>query len=316
MDPLSDVLSRLSTRHSFFAGLRAGGQWAIDFPPPLGIKFNAVVTGNCTLQVEGMAAPVHLAAGDCFLLSRGQRFSLSSGPGQSTVPAVPAVPTTPVIRAEDIYRDAVDGIAHCGTADELFLIGGRFNFGDEAGALFEGLPAVAIIDGGSEQASVLHWALQRLAHEMTHPSPGSAMVIEHLGHLMLLQVLRTYLAQTEQPAAGWLLAMVDPRIGAAIHAIHAQPAHPWRMEELAKIAGLSRSAFALRFKQKAATTPLDYVLRWRMLLAKQALRSSAREPISAIAQRLGYDSDSAFSHAFKRMTQDSPREYRARYVQP
>lgn len=297
MDPLSEVLSLLSTESSFFAGLKAGGAWAIDFPPPDGIKFNAIVQGKCWLVVEGEKRPIQLEARDCFLLSRKRAFSLGSDLALTAV------------KSETIYCQAINGIARCGSADAFFLIGGRFAFGEEAGLLFDALPPVAVIKGGSEQASVLSWALERLAHELTSPSPGSSLVVRHLGHLMLVQVLRIYLAQEGNSTPSWLLALSDPRVGSVIQAIHADPARRWTVDDLAEVAGVSRSTLALRFKQKAGSGPLEYVLRWRMQLATRALRSN-HVTISSIAQKLGYDSDSAFSNAFKRIVKCSPREYR------
>lgn len=297
MDPLSEVLSLLGTQSSFFAGLKAGGDWAIDFPPPDGIKFNAIVEGACWLTVEGVAQPIWLERGDAFLLSRKRVFSLRSDLSM------------PAIHSDEIYRHAIDGVAKYGPADSFFLIGGRFAFGEEAGLLFEGLPPVAVIRSGSDQALVLNWALQRLAHEFATPSLGSSIVIQHLGHIMLVQVLRIYLAQEGNSTPSWLLAVSDPRIGAAIQAIHADPSRAWKIEDLARIAGTSRSTLALRFKQKAGVAPLEYVSRWRMQLAARALKSD-NTTISAIAQRLGYNSDSAFSHAFKRVMKCSPREHR------
>jgi len=299
MDPLSEVLSLLSTRSSVFAGLKAGGDWAIDFPPPDGIKFNAVVEGTCWLTVRGVGHPIRLAAGDCFLLPRQRAFSLRSDP------------SLPAIHSDEIYRHARDGIARCGSADAFFLIGGRFAFGEEAGVLFDGLPAVAVVKGGSDQASVMNWALQRMAHELATPSPGNAMVVRHLGHIMLVQVLRIYLAQEGNGAPGWLRALSDPRLAAAMQAVHADPSRAWTVQALADVAGVSRSTFALRFRQKAGVAPLDYVARWRMQLAARSLRTR-HLTISSIAQKLGYESDSAFSHAFKRIMKCSPRDYRER----
>lgn len=297
MDPLSEVLSLLPIQGSVFAGLKAGGDWAIDFPPPDGIKFNAIVAGGCWLTVEGVEQAIPLEAGDCFLLSRRRAFALSSDP------------TLPAIQADEIYRHAAKGIARCGTADGFFLLGGRFAFGDEAALLFDGLPPVAVIKGGSEQASVLNWALQRLAHELATASPGNAIVVQHLGHIMLVQVLRIYLAQEGSSTPGWLLAISDPRIGAAIQAIHADPARGWTVADLASIANVSRSTFALRFKQKAGIAPLEYVSRWRMQLAARYLKAN-RATIASIAHTLGYESESAFSHAFRRLMKCSPSEYR------
>jgi AraC-like DNA-binding protein len=303
MDPLSEVLSILTTQSSVFAGLKAGGDWAIDFPPPDGIKFNAIVEGTCWLTVEGVEEPVRLEAGDCFLLSRKRTFSLRSDL------------SLPAIHSDAIYRHAINGIARCGAADAFFLIGGRFAFGEEAGLLFDGLPPLAVIKSGSDQASVLSWALQRIAHELATPSPGNSIVVQYLGHIMLVQVLRIYLAQEGNIAPSWLLAISDPRIGAAIQAIHADPARPWTVESLAEVAGVSRSTLALRFKQKAGIAPLEYASRWRMQLATRLLKAN-HSTISSIAQKLGYDSDSAFSHAFKRIMKCSPREYREKFWSP
>lgn len=297
MDPLSEVLSLLNAQDSVFAGLKAGGNWAIDFPPPDGIKFNAIVDGACWLTVDGVEKPIRLESGDCFLLPRKRTFSLCSDL------------SLPAIHSDEIYCHAVNGIARCGTADAFFLIGGRFAFGEEANLLFNGLPPVAVIKSGSDQASVLSWALHRLAHELSTPSPGGSVVVQHLGHIMLVQVLRLYLEQEGNAMPSWLLAVSDPRISTAIQAIHADPACSWTVKDLARIAGMSRSTFALHFKQKAGITPLEYVSHWRMQQAARLLKAN-HATISSLAQKLGYDSDSAFSHAFKRIMKCSPREYR------
>ena len=128
MDALSEVLSLLSTHSSFFAGLRAGQPWAISFPPPHGIKFHAVVQGECWLKVDGVDEPIQLLAGDCFLLTSHRAFSLAS---DLLIPAV---------ASDVVYRNTVGGIAYHGSADAFFLVGGRFSFGEEASLIFDGLP--------------------------------------------------------------------------------------------------------------------------------------------------------------------------------
>ena len=162
---------------------------------------------------------------------------------------------------------------------------------------------------------MLSWALRRLAHELAHASPGGAIVIQHLGHIMLVEMLRLYLERGGDGAPSWLLAVSDPRVGAAIQAIHADPARVWTVEALAEVAGVSRSTLALHFKRKAGIAPLEYLLRWRMQLAARALTGS-QATISSVAQKLGYDSDSAFSHAFKRVMGSAPSVYRRPPVPP
>ncbi|WP_175717173.1 AraC family transcriptional regulator [Burkholderia anthina] len=301
MDPLSEILSSLSNQNLFFGGLRTGGNWAIRFPAPDNIKFNAVVQGSCWLSVKGMEQPICLEQGDCFLVSRGRPVVIGSDL------------SLPAVDAEDLYRDAVNGVAHYGNAADCFLIGGRFTFGDDADILLDSLPTVVIIKSDSDQAAVLQWALQRLVCELSTPSPGSTSVAQHLGHIMLVQALRIYLAQEGSGTASWLAALSEPRVSTVIQAIHSDPARRWTVEHLADVAGVSRSTLALRFKQVAGLPPLEYVSRWRMQLAARSLRNS-QLTISSIAQTLGYESDSAFSSAFKRIMKCSPKDYRARQM--
>ncbi|MEB5485031.1 AraC family transcriptional regulator [Burkholderia pseudomallei] len=297
LDPLSEVLSLLSNQSSFFGGLKAGGNWAVRFPAPEGVKFNVLVRGACWLAVEGEEKPIWLEAGDCFLLSRRRPLSIGSDL------------SLPPLDAEELYRHAANSMAHCGTSEDCFLVGGRFTFGDEADLLFDCLPPVAVIKSESDQAAVLRWALQRLSHELSTPSPGGALMVQHLGHIMLVQVLRIYLEQEGAGIPGWLSALSEPRIAPAIQAIHTSPAKRWTVDALAEVAGVSRSTLALHFKQVAGLSPLEYVVRWRMQLAARSLRNNRRS-ISSIAQALGYESDSAFSNAFKRVMKCSPRDYR------
>lgn len=298
MDPLSDVLSLLETRSSYFTGLRAGGDWAVDIPPPDGIKFNAVVNGSCWLAVEDAGPPIRLEAGDCFLLAAPRRFVLASDMA------------VPPVAAADVYREMEDGIARYGAPENCFLVGGRFTFEDSAQLLLGSLPPVVVVSGRSEPATVLRWALQRLAHEFGAPSLGASLMVRHLAHMMLVQILRVHAETHAHGETGWLAALADSRIATGITAIHADPARRWTVEDLAARCHVSRSTFAARFKQRMGFGPLEYVHRWRMQLAMRALRQSD-VTVSKIAQSLGYDSDSAFSHSFKRLVGHSPREFRA-----
>lgn len=125
--------------------------------------------------------------------------------------------------------------------------------------------------------------------------------------MMLVQALRLHLADGAA-GIGWLSALADPQMAAAITAMHDNPGQPWTLQKLAECSGMSRSIFALRFKKTVGTTPMQYLTRWRMLLAGDRLKSAA-EPLSAIATSLGYDSDSAFCKAFRRTMGCSPRQH-------
>jgi AraC-like DNA-binding protein len=136
--------------------------------------------------------------------------------------------------------------------------------------------------------------------------PVVNLVAQHLAHMMLIQALRLYLA--EGSGIGWLHALVDKQISAAMNALHDDPAHSWTVLELAERVGMSRSAFALKFKAMVGASPMEYLIHWRMLLAGDRLAHSS-DSISVIALSLGYESESAFSTAFKRVMGCSPRYY-------
>jgi AraC-like DNA-binding protein len=125
---------------------------------------------------------------------------------------------------------------------------------------------------------------------------------------MLVQALRLHLAEGSRDGVGWLFALADKQIGATIGAIHDEPGRRWTLEALADVAGMSRSTFALKFKRKVGTSPMDYVTRWRMRLAADRL-ANGHESVASVALSLGYESESAFSTAFKRVMARSPRQY-------
>ena len=296
MDPLSDVLALLKPRTSISAGLAAGGEWAVRFPMHEGIKFNAVMRGACWVSVDGDPAPHCIEEGDCFLLTKGRPFTFATDLSLAA------------IDPSAIYDNASRGIATLNGGGDFFLIGGRYTFGENADILLGVLPPVVHVRKASTHASVLRWALDRLAAELSEGQPGGHLVCEHLAHIMLVQVLRIYLAGLNGAGAGWLHALGDRQLSRVVGAIHADPARRWTLVELARIAGMSRSIFAHRFKRTAGVAPMEYVTRWRMLLAGDRLRSSS-DSISSIARSVGYQSESAFSTAFRRTMSCSPRQF-------
>jgi AraC-like DNA-binding protein len=300
VDPLSDVLSLLKPQSTISVGLDAGGDWAIGFPAHAGIKFNAVMRGACWVLVEGDSEPCRIEEGDCFLLTKGRPFVLATDL------------SLPRMDPDPIYCKAMNGIATCNGGSDFFLIGGRFTFaGEHAAVLFDALPSVVHIRGASSQASVLRWALDQLAAELREGQPGGFLVSEHLAHIMLVQVLRLSLSAPGGSGAGWFHALSDRQMSKVISALHANPARRWTLQQLASVAGMSRSTFAQRFKQVVGASPMDYLTRWRMLLAGDRLRNSGNS-IASIGLSIGYESESAFSTAFKRAMACSPRQFQRR----
>jgi AraC-like DNA-binding protein len=169
------------------------------------------------------------------------------------------------------------------------------------------LPAIVHIQKELDKAA-LRWSLERMRQELREPQPGGFLVAQHLATMMLVQALRLHLAEGLKGGVGWLFALADKQMSAAISSMHDDPAHHWTLQELAERAGMSRSTFALKFKETVGKSPMDYLTRWRMLLAGDRLTTSS-DPISVIALSLGYESESAFSTAFKRTMGCSPRQY-------
>ena len=144
--------------------------------------------------------------------------------------------------------------------------------------------------------------------ELREPQPGGFLVAQQHAYMMLVQALRLHLAEGLRGGVGWLFALGDQQMSAAIHSMHDDPAHDWTIQKLAERAGMSRSTFALKFKETVGASPMEYLTRWRMLVAGDRLTNS-NDPISVIALSLGYESESAFSTAFKRVMGCSQRQY-------
>ncbi|PWC60159.1 hypothetical protein TSH58_28790 [Azospirillum sp. TSH58] len=288
------------------ARLAARGDWSIRFQPPDTIKFNVVTAGTCWIRADGTdgtEAPQRLDAGDCFVVVRGG-FVLASAPD------LPPVPAREVFRAPggEARVDAGDGAPD--GADEVRFLGGSVRFDRwDGGLLFDLLPRLLMIRGGAPGAAPVGWLLEQLDREWRGGTAGSQLACNDLLRLMFIHALRTHLSEQPPLGANWLAASLEPSIGRALGAIHAEPCRNWTLAELAGIAGRSRSSFAAAFRERVGMPPIDYLLRWRMRLAATRLRQG-QEPVSAIAASLGYLSDSAFSATFRRIMGVSPARYR------
>ncbi|QYY33951.1 AraC family transcriptional regulator (plasmid) [Cupriavidus pinatubonensis] len=300
MDPLSDVLSLLKPRTRFLAGLDTAGAWSFAFPPETGIKIVAVLRGNCWGMIEGLEQPVRFEEGDCFLLNANRRIVATSDP--SLVPD----------DSEDIMKTIEhNGIAVHNGGGEVLMVGGLFAFStSHAATLFDALPPLFSAPRDTSEAEILRWAIGQLGREVHEQLPGGALLSTDLVHMMLVPILRLQLTKsTGNLSPGWFPALSDRQIGAALSALHDQPARPWTLEELARISGVSRTIFAQRFKRLVGTTAMCYLSRWRMLKAAERLRDST-DSIASIAFSLGYESESAFSGAFKRIMLCTPTQCR------
>lgn len=240
---------------------------------------------------------MRLRAEDCFLLPRGLASYLSSD-----------LKLTPVDAAK-IFPFPLNGrIASCNGGGDCLLVGGNFVLtGKQADILLAELAPIVHIRKESEKTA-MRGSLERLREELRDPQPGGFLVAQQLAYVLLVQALRLHLAEGLKGRVGWLFALSDKQMSAAISSMHDAPAHDWTVEELGQRAAMSRSTFALRFKETVGLSPIEYLTRWRMLLAADRL-ANTRDSISEIAQSLGYESASAFTKAFKKIMGRSPRQY-------
>jgi AraC-like DNA-binding protein len=277
-----------------------GGELSIRMPSHQGLFCYAVLQGGCWLILEGGAGPVRLAAGDCVVLPSGRPFVIASHPD------------LPSVEAGTMFAERVNGgMASYNGGGDCLLYAGHFDFDSrESEMLLSVLPPLVRIREEDDRAT-LRWSLNRMMTELRDPRPGGDLIVEHLAHLVLVQALRLYLAEGDADRASWLSALADPKIGAVISAIHRVPARGWTVQAMASEAGMSRTAFALRFKETVGMSPMEYLTRWRMLLAAGTMRQPDKT-VSSIAFAVGYISESAFSTAFKRVMGCSPRRYAVR----
>ncbi|PVX83225.1 MULTISPECIES: AraC family transcriptional regulator [Paraburkholderia] len=297
MDTLSDVLSLLKLQSYVSGGFDAAGDWAVRFGPFDGIKFHAVLRGRCWLSVDGEPEPLEVTEGECFLLARGKSFCIASNLAAEPVAFGTLVPQ---IRDGRI-------VTHKG-GGEFLSVGGYFTLADgQADLLLNVLPAVIHIRE-EPGPSTLRWCIERMREELREPQPGGGIVAQQLATLVLVQALRLQFTGGRNEAVGWLYALADKRMRAVINAMHETPGAKWTLQTLAEQAAMSRTSFALRFKELVGLSPMDYLTRWRMNLAAARLTHS-RDSIAEIGLALGYDSEKSFSAAFKRIMKCAPRQY-------
>jgi AraC-like DNA-binding protein len=297
MDPLSEVLSLLKPQSLVSGGFMVPGDISIYFPKHQGIKCYAMLAGQCWLAVEGVPDPILLDVGDCFILPRGLPFRLATD-----------------LSLEPIHYtlawDRLRNTSHVPEATEgaRYIAGGFFRFtGSHAEMLLQSLPPIVHIRRESDKAA-MRWSLERLREELRDAKPGSSLIAQQLAYMILIQALRLHLADTATAGPGWLSALSDKHMSIAIASMHNDPGYAWTLQSLAERVGMSRSVFAFRFRETVGATPMEYLTRWRMLLAADRLQNSS-DGLSAIAQSLGYESGSAFGKAFRRVMGYSPRQY-------
>jgi AraC-like DNA-binding protein len=281
------------------ARLEAAAPWGVRFCNTVP-RFGFVVRGACGIEIDGVRGAQALSAGDGFILTRGRAFVLRDAPGSK------------VLRCEDLVRGREgETIAVGGAGARTAVVSGTLGFDPVASApLLEVLPELLHLRADEDEGGLLRATLELLSVETAGDRLGRAQVCARLGEILFVQAVRRFAARRAEGAgpgqgACWLSALADPHVGAALRAMHADLARPWTVEELARAAGTSRSSFAARFHALVGETPLAHLCRWRMHQASQHLRAGERG-LGEIAADVGYESEAAFSRAFKRIVGRAP----------
>lgn len=300
MDPLDDLFATVQVRSATYARIEGRGAWGVAKTGGDTARYGLVARGRCLLEMEGLREPVRLEQGDCFVVPHGAPYVLRDDP------------LTPPVSCRSLLPHARTGLVQLGTGrgEGAVLLCGWFGFDGEAmRPLAHLLPPLVHVKMDSARADAIQGTLQLLAMETLQPGMGSGLVVGRLADVLLVQAVRAHLAQLPEGTSGWVAALADARLGDALRAMHDDMARPWTVETLAARARLSRSAFAARFRERVGRSPLDYLTRWRMVKAGQMLR---REGLSLgqVAARVGYESEAAFSKAFKREMGEAPGAWR------
>lgn len=299
MDVLTDVLQTVRARAACSGRVEALAPFGIQFAESEHARFHVVLEGKALLRI-GDQPPIELARGDLVALPHGDAHVLVDAPSSATVPL------------EELLRQRDRGVLRTGGGgDQTSLWSGRIEFEDRrSNPLLAVLPGVIVLR--DELARSVQWlepTLAILSCESASDRPGAQTVVSRLADVIFIQIVRGHLSTLGADGTGWLAALADPQVGMALALVHQTPEQNWTVQELAHRVAMSRSAFAARFTKMVGEPPLHYVTRWRMLKAASLLREG-QATIAQIAEAVGYDSEAAFSKAFKRALGAAPGAYR------
>ena len=294
MDPLSDIVSLLRPSAAVSKPITARGQWAVRYEAYDAPGFTIVLAGEAWLAFEGLE-PLQLREGDFILLPTTPAFILSSEVG---IPSVPVEPRSEAVRHGDQEGEP-----------DFVALGGSFTFERANTALLHSLlPDLIHIAAAEGRATRFGRMIELLGEECTTDLPGKELIIQRMLEVLLVEALRWQKIGHQEVATGLLGGMRNPALSRALQAIHADVRASWTVAELARLAGMSRSGFAALFHKVVGCAPIEYLARWRMAIAKDALIRGTSS-LDRIADDIGYESASAFSTAFSKRLGCPPRRF-------
>ena len=289
-DPLAQVIGLLQPSASFSKLVTASGRWAVR-PPGTGPFYCAMLDGDCELSITGQV-PVRLGRGDFMLIPASDDFTVTS-----LAPLPGGRVTEPV--------EVRPGVFHLGEpgAPDVRMLVGYYAFGSNDVALLVSLLPELVVVRGERRLTML---VELLNEEARADRPGRDVVLARLLEVLLIEAFRATPGPTAAP--GLLRGLADERLAAPLRRMHGEPTRSWTVGELAREAALSRSTFFDRFRREVGISPMEYLLGWRMAIAKDLLRGDGVS-VGEVAQRVGYSSSSTFSVAFARQVGASPTTY-------
>lgn len=297
MDALATVVTLLKPQAIGTKIIHGAGRWGVRYPAFGQPSFALVLKGPCWLAVDGIS-PVILETGDFVLFPAMPGFTMASDPKVKPGAMKPA--PADLLVEEVFHGDAA-------AEPSMSMLGGYFAFDPvNASMLLDFLPRMLRIRGTDPAIGSVGGIVELIQRETRGKRAGRALVLARLIEVMLVEALRS--APAELVSSGLLAGLRDPLLAAALHGIHARTAHPWTLAELAREAGMSRSSLAERFARVVGMTPLNYLLQWRLAVAKNLL-TRGQMSVAETALAVGYESASGFSTAFSRETGQSPREF-------
>ena len=307
MDALSEVLGHVRLKDTSWACLCGTAPWGVSFREARGcVRFLYVMRGSCWLSVEKTAQPrIALSGGDLAVLPQGHGYSVRDQSRSS------------VIHFEDLVKQKASdtsGIIHHlqfgGAGAQTNLIHGAFIFDDpfETPMLATLPPLIRITPDAGEAVPSFLQNLQFISRELDADRPGAQTVLTRMADVIFVQVLRAYMESLPEGSEGFLGALRDKNVAAALGLMHQRPEGPWTVSLLADEVGLSRSGFAARFTELVGEPPLGYLTRLRMRRASMLLREGAT--LAKASQMTGYASEASFSYAFRQWAGTSPGAYR------
>jgi AraC-like DNA-binding protein len=293
MDILADQLAQARARGAVFSVLRRVRPWGLQFGGQRPLTAHVLVEGEGWLEQPGQP-PVRLRARDVALMTAGSPYGIVSDPGTAREPIAGAR-----------HRGSATGPGDCA----LILCGAYILDGSVAATLLSTLPRAVVVTAEEQEPSHAA-AVALLADQIRRDAPGQQTLLDRLLDLNLVFALRAWWSTAGASAPGWYRAMSDPGLRRVLERVHADPGGTWTVPAMADLAGLSRAAFAARFRQVTGESPGAYVTSVRMQRAEDELaRSDA--PLAHIAAAVGYRNEYAFATAFRRLHAVSPGRWRS-----